>query len=172
MATYIKIASSTVGAGGVASVTFSSIPATYTDLILKFSSRVTFSGYYENIGIQFNSSGGTAYTDKLVYGNGSSAASAGNTSAARFLFQYGVAATSTANTFGNTEIYIPNYRTSNYKSVSIDSVTENNNTSNSIAALSCALWSDTSAINSITLTPLTSNFVQYSTFTLYGVSNA
>lgn len=167
MATYVKIASNTVGAGGVASVTFSSIPSTYTDLILKFSARNaadSSQGF-----ITFNGSA-TSYTGKRLYGSGSAASSdAGNTT--NFNPSCVTASSYTASTFGNAEVYIPNYAGSNYKSVSIDAVTENNATT-AYGGVFAGLWSNTAAITSITVTANGGNLAQYSTFTLYGVSNA
>ena len=171
MATYIKIASSTVGSGGVASVTFSSIPATYTDLCLKISTRSSASGaggsgVWDFATIKFNGSS-TNYSERFVYGDGTTAAS-GSASALDFWTDYSAA---TASTFGSTEIYIPNYTSSNYKCVSVDTVAENNGT-NAFEGLNAGLWSDTAAINSIVFTPGSGSWVQYSTFTLYGISNA
>lgn len=172
MATYIKIASSTVGSGGTASVTFSSIPATYTDLVIKYSARASSGGSnFENIQVEFNGVGGTAYSDRAVFGTGSAASSAANTSVASTFLQYSVGGNATANTFSNGELYFPNYRSSAAKSYSADSVSENNATA-AIAALNAGISTNTAAITSIKLTGNTSNFVQYSTFTLYGISNA
>ena len=174
--TYTLIASSTVGSGGSATIDFTSIPATYTDLLLKFSLRTSGTGdAFENVKLQFNGSGGTAYSDRLIYGNSTSALSASNSSQANTFFQYSDAAGSTANTFSNGEIYVPNYAGSTNKSVSVDSVTENNSASTNFAimALAAELWSNTAAINRITLTPnVATLFAQYSTAYLYGISNS
>jgi hypothetical protein len=170
MATYIKIASNTVGAGGAASVTFSSIPSTYTDLILKISSRNN--GSTNNFTMKFNGSSASEYRDVGIWGNGSSASSPADPTSGAGIYGLMNQSTYTANSFDNTEIYIPNYSSSNFKPVSIDEVQESNQTG-IYMALVAGLWSNTSAINSITLQPLSSNnYVQYSTFTLYGVSNA
>jgi hypothetical protein len=75
----------------------------------------------------------------------------------------------TASSFSSGEIYIPNYAGSTNKSYSIDSVTEQNATG-ALAELIAGLWSQTAAITQITLS--SSNFQQYSTAYLYGVSNA
>jgi hypothetical protein len=82
---------------------------------------------------------------------------------------------STANTFGSIDIFIPNYASSKYKSVSADSVTENNATA-AFARFGAAVWSDTAAITSLTLfnqdyTP-SNAFMQYSTAYLYGIKNS
>ena len=162
MATYIKIASVEVGAGGASSIDFSSIPATYTDLILKFTARADsgLTGVY----IAFNGSS-SSFSGKYLEGNGSSA---GSGSLARYVGTES-ASTSTANTFSNGEIYIPNYAGSQYKSFSADDVSENNGTT-AYATLNAGLWSNTAVINQITLTITGHNFVQYSTATLYGIA--
>ena len=85
----------------------------------------------------------------------------------------GVGGTATANTFGNMEIYIPNYAGSSNKSVSVNQVGEDN-AATAYATLLAGLWSNTAAITSIKLTPFSggASFVQYSTAYLYGVKNA
>ena len=156
-----------VGSGGVSSVTFSSIPSTYTDLVVKVSARGSAAAININTTLTFNGSS-TGYSEKLLQGNGSSA---GSYSAAAFNWASDAnGASSTANTFNNGEIYIPNYASSNYKSASVDVVVENN-ASGGFDNFDAALWSNTAAITSITLTG-SSSYVQYSTFYLYGVSNS
>ena len=170
MATYIKIASNTVGSGGVASVTFSSIPATYTDLILKVSSRN--SGGTNNYAMRFNGSSASEYKDIGIYGNGSSASSASNPTSGAGVYGVVNQGTFTTNAFDTNEIYIPNYRSSSFKVMSIDQAQESN-AAGMFMILNAGAWANTSAITSITLTPLSgNNYVQYSTFTLYGISNA
>lgn len=171
MATYIKIASNTVGAGGAASVTFSSIPSTYTDLVLKISWRTT-AAVVANIGYLTFNSDTTGYSHKFVQGNGATADSGGYTGANSKNSGIIPGSSATGNTFSNNEIYIPNYKGSNYKSYSIDSTGENNATT-SYAMLLAGLWSNISAITSIKLEEQNGATIsQYSTFTLYGVSNA
>ena len=167
MATYTLISSVTVGSGGAASIAFTSIPSIYTDLVLKTSLRTDRAFQVDGLNVAFNGSTSN-FTLRRIYGNGSTATSDTGT------VQIGIinGNTSAANTFGNTESYIPNYAGSNNKSYSSDSVVEDNATfaRNDLYA---GLWSDTSVINSITLTPLIGpNFVQYSTAYLYGISNA
>jgi hypothetical protein len=173
MPNYILLEKITVGAAGASSVTFSSIPQTgYTDLVVKMSDRQTFAQPYANWSIQFNGSGGTAYSRRSLVGNGSSVSSGSETSASAIqIANSGQGNTATANTFSNWEIYIPNYTSANNKSVSIDSVAENNGTV-AHATLWAGLWADTSAINSITIGVAGSgaSFMQYSTFYLYGVA--
>lgn len=174
--TYTQIGNTvTVGSGGTASITFSSIPSTFTDLCLKISARTNRSDGvgFDNISLQFNGSA-TGYSMRLIYATGTSALSV-NSSSTASTFQYGTSNAATANTFGNSEVYIPNYAGSTNKSFSSDSVTENNsNASNAtIVGLSASLWSNTEAINSIGLTLGAGlSFNQYTTASLYGINNS
>lgn len=172
MPTFTQIGSAvTVGAGGAANITFSAIPNTYTDLIIKYSLRSNVSGVNESVGIRFNSDSGANYTYKRLYGTGSAVGS--DSPGSNFSWGGYVAGdTSTASTFGNGEMYIPNYAGSTNKSNSADGVGENNATS-AFMSLHANLWSNTSAITSIVLLPINgTSWNQYSTAYLYGVSNA
>jgi hypothetical protein len=164
--TYTLISSVTVGAGGAATMSFTSIPATYTDLVVFCSGRAANSFTSAGLLLKFNGSS-SSYTTKVIEANGSTAVSYSDTAI------YGVvpANSATASTFGNTFYYIPNYAGSNNKSVSIDSVGENNS-STAYMILNAALWSNSAAITSIELSTNAGNFMQYSTAYLYGISNA
>jgi hypothetical protein len=151
-----------------ASVTFTSIPGTYTDLLLSTSIRAS-SGGTISAGLRFNGST-TNYSERLLYGTGSSAASANATTTSIQWANLGND-TNTSNTFSNCQIYIPNYAGSTNKSVSTESVTENNATGADIY-LDAGLWSDTAAITSLTLTASTPDFATNSTFYLYGIKNS
>lgn len=162
MSTYVKIAALEVGSGGAASMDFSSIPNTYTDLILKLSMRHASAADQAIGDIKVN--GSISFSGKFVGGNGSVAFSQGTPA-------YGiVASNATASTFSNVEVYITNYIGSTYKSFSMDSVNENNATA-AVASFFAGLWSTTSAINQITVLPYGGNFAQYTTATLYGIKN-
>jgi hypothetical protein len=167
--TLVLIERITVGAAGASSVTFNNIPQTgYTDLVLKHSNRL--SGNANNYAIQFNGSSASAYSDKVLIGNGSTASSGSDATNGVGIYGLTNENSYTANTFTSGEIYIPNYTSSNYKSTSSDDVQESN-AAGVFSYLSAGLWSNTSAITSITITPTSSNsFAQYSTFYLYGVS--
>jgi len=167
--TFELIASSTVGAGGAADITFSSIPATYTDLCITFSLRDNVAGVNNNILLTINGST-SGYSERSLYGDGSAVASASRSNVNIGLF-YSASANATSNTFANGSIYIPNYAGSNNKSISIDVVTENNATT-AYAVFNAALWSDSAAITSLKLAANGASFVQYSTAYLYGVKNA
>ena len=162
--TYTLIASSTVGSGGAANIEFTSIPATYTDLVLKISPRLDSTN--GTVYIDYNSTTSNQSWRRLYNSSGT----AGSDNSTRQLMT-AVESTFTANTFGSTEIYIPNYASSNYKSSSVDTVQENNSTTNT-QALIANLWSDTAAITAIRIVPFSGNFVQYSTAYLYGIKNS
>jgi hypothetical protein len=166
--TYTLIASNTVGSGGVSRVTFSSIPSTYTDLIVKASVRNTNSGeFQQRVLISFN--GSTAdYTLRTLNYAAGSAVSLTRSSFGDNNLSYVPAPDATANTFGNFEVYFPNYTSSNFKSISVDGVMENND-SGVYNNLLAGLWSQTAAITSLTFT---NNMAQYSSFYLYGIKNS
>jgi hypothetical protein len=165
-ANYVLLEKVTVGATTAASISFNNIPQTgYTDLVLKVSARDNTGNVGNFINISLNSSG-TGFTNRFLNGNGSTTSS--NSAYGQLVIEYS-GNSSTANTFGNGEIYFPNYTSANYKSYSADSVSENNATT-AYADLTAGLWSNTAAITKITLTPNTGSFTQYSTFSLYGIA--
>jgi hypothetical protein len=170
--TYTLISSVTVGSGGTSSISFTSIPQTYTDLKLVHSLRTNKSEPYSNGYMSFNGSG--TYTDRDLYGEGSGSPGSSSSSSSLYTqrINWTTGNTATANTFGSGEVYIPNYTSSNAKSISADNVCENNATA-SLVDIGAGSFSGTSAINSITIIPPTgSTYLQYGTVYLYGISNA
>ena len=164
--TYTAIATVTVTSATAANIEFANIPQTYTDLVVKLSGRT--SGTNATGVFQFNTDTTAAnYQVRWLGGSGSSASS-GNSSNPWF-FNI-TQSTDTSNTFSNVELYIPNYTGTTQKSLSVDSVTENNSTAVTMN-LFAGLWNGTSAITSIKLDPFDGDFVQYSTATLYGIKN-
>lgn len=154
-----------------ASVTFSNIPQTgYTDLKIVASARTNRANAVDAIAMYYNGDTTFArYTAKELFGDGSAAGSLswpqGNDE-----FAYVSGDSATANTFGNTEIYIPNYAGSTQKSASADSVGETNATTIRVN-LAAGLYNQTTAISSITLKPVTgTSFLANSTFSLYGLA--
>lgn len=167
--TYKLIASTTVGAGGASSIDFSSIPSTYTDLVVKYSLK-SVTGL-DIIRVRFNGSS-TSYSYILLRGSGSAAASFNQSTLGNSTYGYaGYTATTAANMFGNGELYIPNYAGSSNKSFSTDAVQEDNATT-AYMAISADLWSNTAAINQITISGENYNLAQYSTASLYGILKA
>ena len=152
-----------VGSGGAASITFSAIPADYTDLYLVYSLRDTQGGYFGYTNIELNGSASN-HTQRRLRGNGSSASAGTNTS---FEIAANASAT-TSNTFNNGQIYIPNYTSASVKSASIDFVMENNVTEG-YQQIAGGLYNSTSAVSSIEIAS-GGSFVEYSSATLYGIT--
>jgi hypothetical protein len=154
----------------VASVAFTSIPQDGTDLMVLCSPRISGSPVSQ-LNTQFNSSGGTDYSDRTLESDSlGSATSSSRSSQPVIRITVNIGTSFTANTFGNAQIYIPNYTSSVAKSVSLDGSTENNNTTsyNSIVA---GRWNNTAAITSITFTDQNSgNFAIGSMFSLYKIT--
>lgn len=173
--TYTLISSVTVGAGGASSIDFTSIPATYTDLQLVLSLRSNrAASTFDYVFIRLNADSSSTYTNKNLYGNSTNAYS-GSSSATYIYAILADGNNATTNTFSNTSIYIPNYAGSAQKSISIDSVTENNNGSAdaAFANLTAGLYPSTSAINAIQVGPFNgTGWLQYSTAYLYGIKNS
>ena len=167
MATYIQIGSTvTVGAGGAANITFSSIPSTYTDLKLVASLR----GDAAQILLKVQPNGDTTgLSRRSVYTDNGTGAYSGSASDSFAAFINSSAYT--ASTFSNMEIYFPNYAGSTAKSYSVDMVGENNATT-TIMGMIAGLDTTTAAISSIVLTPNSGNIAQYSTASLYGISKS
>ena len=168
--TYQLISSVTVGSGGASSIDFTSIPATYTDLVVKGSLRATGAGAGNaySVYLQLNTVT-TNRTYRRLYGYGSSTGS-DNGSTAVIATAGGTGGT--ANTFDNFEIYIPNYAGSTNKSFSVDGVAEDNSSANNELDLVAGLWSSTAAITAVGLTINGQTIAQYSTAYLYGIKNS
>ena len=166
--TFIKIASVSVGSGGASSIDFTSIPSTYTDLCIKLSGRSANTSNFDNPRLTINGSTSTFSRRELYAENGS----VGSEAVSDRLIGVVPAANATSSTFGSLDFYLPNYAGSANKSYSVDSVTENNSTTQAMWMLA-GLWSTTSALTDITISLNTAgNFVQYSTATLYGIKNS
>lgn len=164
--TYEAIATVTVGSGGATSIEFTSIPATYTDLVLHTSLR---GSTVADATLTFNTSGGT-YAGKRLLGLGSGSPITDSSSDNPIRINVG---DQTANTFSSGCTYIVNYASSNSKGYSTDSASESNQAANAVTMLSANSWSITSAITKITLSIASGqSFVQYSTATLYGIKNS
>jgi hypothetical protein len=166
--TFELIASSTL-ASAQASIDFNSISSSYTDLCLKVSARGT-TGSFASLRITINSAT-TNYSSRRLYGDGSTAASDTPSSPAYLVQEPITSASETASTFASTEFYFPNYTAAVNKSVSVDSVAENNATA-TYTMMNAGLWSQTTAISSLSLFMSSGNLAQYSTAYLYGVKNA
>jgi len=164
-ATYTPIASATLGTTAD-SVTFSSIPSTYTDLVVIASvGNATTSS---NMLIRFNSDTASNYSQTTLAGNGSTAASNrySNLSAIYVIEREEVS--DIASTYSVSIININNYsNTTTYKSTLSRSSTPNSSSPGT--DVQAGLWRSTAAITSITFLLNTGSFTSGSTLNLYGI---
>jgi len=175
MANTYTLISSNVLTSSAASVTFSSIPGTYTDLVLRFSAKSTYSSdNFQSASYYLNNSTSSVYSRTRLTGDGSTPTSGvqSNLSDGRIQNPLGASFNDTY-VFGSCEIYIPSYTASQNKPVSIFSVMDRNATLSYIVA-EAQLWRDTSAISSIKLEPFggAESFTSGSSFYLYGIKNS
>jgi hypothetical protein len=169
-----SIATVTVGSGGTPSITFNSIPATYTHLqiraIAKNSEDANASGY---LLVQFNGDTASNYSRHNLYGSGATTFSDGAASTTFINGGYGVprAGVNAANMFAGYIIDILDYANTNkYKTTRSLGGSDQNNTNTTYISLNSGNWRSTSAVTSITITASVGfNHTQYSSFALYGI---
>jgi hypothetical protein len=167
---WTAIASVTVGAGGASSIDFSSIPATYTDLMVLLSSRQSPASTQDTTWLNAINGSTANLSDRVLRGDGSSASSFVPSESPLYIGQ-SPCANATANTFANHMIYFLNYTSSLNKTIFVDSVQETNATT-AYAGLTAGIWSNTAVINALSFTPNTGTFVQNTTATLFGLSKS
>jgi hypothetical protein len=170
-ATYTLIASNTLSSAA-ASVTFSAIPATYTDLVLRYSARSDGASVDDYFSLTVNGITTSVYSLTNLTSDGSTVGStrlSNNTS----MRAYGCAgANSTSNTFASGELYIPSYTAAQNKPLSNYGANETNASAVFMGAVA-NLYRQTTAISSITFAPLVgTNIVSGSSFFLYGIKNS
>jgi hypothetical protein len=169
---YDSIATATVGSGGASSITFSSIPSTYTHLQLRVLARDNRSAAGSNLYIQFNSDSGANYTGHNLYGNGASP-SAGFEGTSQTSAPIMRVSTNSigSSIFAGGVIDILDYaNTSKYKTFRSLSGFDDNAVSGGQIYFWSGLWMNSgSAISSLTITPVTTPIQQYSSFALYGI---
>ena len=165
--------------GTASSYDVTSISASYDHLYLVTSLRTDDSGsdYIDGAGLRFNGDTGTNYSWTVVNAGTSTPTSSRGSSDTSIEYLYGATtADSLADTFGTMTMWIPNYaNTANFKQTASRWTVPNNSTTDWewFVGVHAGLWGDTSAVDQITLIPLDGpNFVQYSTFTLFGVTGA
>ena len=156
--------------GIVYTILFNNIPQTFTDLKVVISGRTDANAAFDGGPSLFfnNATTGTNHSQTAITGNGSAATSSRTADIAVYFGDVS-AATGTANTFSNTEFYIPNYTSNNFKSLTIDNVAENNTTT-AYQNLRAGLWRNSAAITSIGIFGGSGNWVSGSTFSLYGIT--
>jgi len=161
--TYTPIATTTLGSAA-ATVTFSSIASTYTDLIVIINAIGTTANTYKRLTV--NSDSGSNYSRTVLSGDGTSALSFRSRNATSFNFNgYSALITPAAD---NSILHFQNYsNTTTYKTI----LTRSNN-ANYAAETVVGLWRSTAAINRIDFTLDSSTYAAGSTFTLYGIAAA
>jgi hypothetical protein len=166
------IASTTVGVGGASNITFSSIPATYTDLTVVISGKSATGAVQDAMRMQFNGDTGANYSSRTLYSDSVSSVSSTSYSGIGYFLNVGwfPANSNTANVFGNFLVSIPNYAGSTVKTVSFDSVAETSGGSfTGGLAIAGGRWNSTAAITSIKIyTDFGNNLIENSSAYLYG----
>jgi hypothetical protein len=164
MATKELISTITVGAGGAANITFSSIPQTYTDLSIVYSIRINSGSIWDSIPISFNgNTTGTSYTFRDTFGTGTTRGSNAGS-----IYTILVSGNQTyPGAYSTGSIYIPSYTESKSKAYFVDAIAEDN-TSSILESIVSGKWSSTAAITSIAIYSSVNNLMQYSTASLYG----
>jgi hypothetical protein len=164
---YYSIATTTVGSGGASSITFSSIPSTYTNLQLRILARETGGTSNQSVTFQFNSDTGNNYSVHRLTASGSGVAPDGAASISVIYNGSFPTTSETANLFGAGIFDILDYTNTN-KNKTLRSIAGYDNNGTGWVYFCSGAWYNTSAINSITIAG-TTGFAQYSSFALYGV---
>ena len=159
----------TLGTGSSATISFSSIPATYKHLQIRFIARVTNADTANNQFLQFNSDTGANYSWHLIEGDGAAATSNG---LANYNYTFAgrvSAATAAAGIMGVGIIDILDYANTNkYKTIKTLSGQDRNG--GGVARFDSGNWRNTAAITSIQLiNSSTTNYTTDSQFALYGI---
>jgi hypothetical protein len=169
---YDSIATTTVGSGGTASVTFSSISQTYTHLQIRWlmrSNRAT--GFNDALRVRFNSDTGSNYSNHLLYGDGTGAYADAGTNTTSMPLGYGSSNNNIASSFGAGVIDILDYaNTSKYTTGRGLTGLSTNGAGDETIGLASGSWRNLNAVTSITIFPGTGTlFNEYSSFALYGI---
>jgi hypothetical protein len=173
--TYDSISTVTVGSGGSASISFTSIPSTYTHLQIRGIARTDRTAYFLDFGkITFNSDSSSVYTTHQLQGDGSAASNYAEINTAYGIMNRfaAVASPTPANTFGAAIIDILDYTNTNkFKTIRNLGGCDTNGAGE--VGLYSSLWRNTAAISTITIAPGGgTQFNQYSQFALYGIKGA
>lgn len=165
-----SIATTTVGVGGTGTITFSSIPSTYKHLQIRMLARTDRASTIDAIKVQFNNITTTSqYRSHFLYGDGAATASGDNGATAGVTLYQLTAASATASIFAIMVIDILDYANTN-KHKTIRSLGGHDRNGAGEVDFCSGVWMDTAAISEIDIVPnLGTNFVQYSSFALYGI---
>jgi hypothetical protein len=145
-----------------ASIEFTSIPQTFTDLVMICSIRENGGDTHRAFIMTIN--GSEVTNRRTLVGNGSSV------STLTTYIAVANSSTSTANTFANVSFYVPNYTTATLKSISVDFVTEANATT-AFAGIAGGISPATTAITSMGISGTGASWIAGSTVSLYGIKS-
>ena len=170
---YFSIATTTVGSGGASSITFSSIPATYTHLQIRMTGRINAASASGSGILRYNGDTSSSnYTYHEIVGNGTAASAYGSAAPESNQISPVTGATATASVFGVAITDILDYANTNKYTTQRNLGGYDNNGSGQVR-LNSGLWMNTAAITSIVITPNAGTaFDQYSSFALYGIKGA
>lgn len=168
---YESIQTYTVGSGGSATITLSSIPATYSHLQIRVMLRGTAGVAYSSAQLTFNGDTASNYSFHFLAGDGSTAYATANASQTQITSLYCQAASATSGMFGVGIIDILDYTNVN-KYKTIRSLTGHDSNGSGNLMLIGGNWRSLSAINSITIVLGSGSLAEYSSFALYGIKVA
>ena len=164
---YQAIMTATVDSGGASSITFSSIPSTFKQLQIRAMLKRSGGTAADNTNLTFNSDTGSNYSWHQLYGEGSSALASAATSQTSIRT---IHSDTTANVFGVGIIDILDYaNTSKNKTTRTLAGWDDNFATTGYILMRSGLWMSTAAVSTITMTPNSGSFAQYSSFALYGI---
>jgi hypothetical protein len=161
--------------GTAASFDVTSIPSSYDHLYMVASARTSPSSYLGSCDLTFNGTGGSSYGTTSIYASTATPQSGESTSHSAINYIYVAASNVQSDTFGTVEIWVPNYaNTSNNTQALIQWGFAGDSTTDYqwISGQTSGLFMNTAAINQLTFSAGGNNFLQYSTFTLYGINGA
>ena len=164
-----SIATVTVGSGGSSTITFSSIPSTYTHLQVRLLCRQSNGDTSNNIYLKINNDTASNYTLHDIYGDGSSVSVQGAANQSQGFAARVADSAASSSIFGVGIIDILDYANTNkYKTVRSLSGEDRNGAGN--VYFISSLWRSTSAITELTFQNGTVA-AQYSHFALYGIKS-
>jgi hypothetical protein len=171
---YESISTVTVGGGGAASVTFSSIAADWTHLQLRIISRDNRAAWQSSVNLQFNSDSSAVYAQHFLIGNGASASAGNDINQTQMVIARTYGASASANTFGASVTDILDYANTNkFKTLrTLSGAEANSNNADGFLWYNSGLWRSTDAVTRIDLTPNGTLWSEYSQFALYGIKGA
>lgn len=168
---YESISTVTVGGGGSASISFTSIPSTYTHLQIRCFARTTRADSDDQLRLQLNSDTATNYSQHALSGNGTGVSASGTANTTFMFLGRSAAATSGTSIFGAAVIELLDYANTN-KYKTLRGLTGLDMNGSGFSTLTSGSWRNTAAVTSIQITFIGALMGQYSSFALYGIKGA